>query len=143
MESIVNDVLIPYQRLTRFDTDPFLIVREIQEGVTYEDFESVLNTHPFSITEWAGFLHVSERTLLRYKVDKKRFDEPLSERIIQIHNLYKKGLETFEEKENLDIWLNTKNVALGGLIPKSLFDSSYGIEILSNELTRISYGVFA
>ncbi len=143
MESIVNDVLIPYQRLTRFDTDPFLILREIQEGVTYEDFESVLNTHPFSITEWAGFLHVSERTLLRYKVDKKRFDEPLSERIIQIHNLYKKGLETFEEKENLDIWLNTKNVALGGLIPKSLFDSSYGIEILSNELTRISYGVFA
>ncbi|MCA0365248.1 MAG: DUF2384 domain-containing protein [Bacteroidetes bacterium] len=143
MESIVNDVLVPYQRLARFDNDPFVILSKIHEGVTYEDFESVLNTHPFSITEWAGFLHVSERTLLRYKVDNKRFDEPLSERIIQIHNLYKKGLETFGEKENLDIWLNTKNIALGGLIPKSLFNSSYGIEILSNELTRISYGVFA
>lgn len=143
MDNIVNDILVPYEKKWKFCNDPYAIVKRIQQGVTYQEFDSIAGSHPFSSTEWAGFLHVSERTMLRYKIDNKRFDEPLSERIIQITNLYQKGIEVFGEKEYLDIWLNTKNIALGGLIPKSLLSSSYGIEILTNELIRISYGVFA
>ena len=42
-----------------------------------------------------------------------------------------------------EIWLNTLNVALGGIKPKDVLDSAFGIEWLMDELGRIEHGVLA
>ena len=39
--------------------------------------------------------------------------------------------------------MNSKILALGGIKPRELLDSSIGIEILNDELTAIEYGIFA
>ena len=95
------------------------------------------------MAEWSAFMHVSDRTLLRYKNDNLTFDSPQTERVLQISILYDKGLEVFGKKEYLDIWLNTNSIALGGLKPKDLLDNSFGINLVSDELVKIEHGVLA
>jgi putative toxin-antitoxin system antitoxin component (TIGR02293 family) len=140
---MVNDILVPYERNARFGQDPFQIIKKLREGITYQEFEIIVNLLPFSTFDWSLFLHISDRTLLRYKVDNKRFDATLSERIIQIFNLYEKGVTVFEDNTAFNVWLKSRNVALGGIEPFTLLDSSYGIEIINQELIRIEYGIFA
>jgi len=58
-------------------------------------------------------------------------------------NLLEKGAEVFGNEPKFDLWLNTENLALGNIKPKSLFDSTFGINLLIDELTRIEHGVLA
>lgn len=115
----------------------------VRNGVGYESFERLLSKYPFSIEEWSEFLHLSERTLQRYKKNGTSFDSLQSERILQITLLYQRGVEIFGDKDNFDIWLNTTSIALGKIKPKELLDNSFGISLLEDELTKIEHGVLA
>ena len=63
--------------------------------------------------------------------------------IKKLSSLYKYGTEVFGTEEKFIMWLETKNSALGNIIPKKLLDIADGINLLKDELTRIEYGVFA
>ncbi|MCB0658821.1 MAG: DUF2384 domain-containing protein, partial [Saprospiraceae bacterium] len=63
--------------------------------------------------------------------------------IIQIQMIYQLGLDVFDDQASFDQWLNMKSIALGGRKPKDLLDSSFGIEVVKDELNRIEYGLFA
>ncbi|MEO8962753.1 MAG: antitoxin Xre/MbcA/ParS toxin-binding domain-containing protein [Ginsengibacter sp.] len=125
------------------DRDVFSIINTIKKGIKFSAFTSIAQNSPFSLVEWSGFLNISERTMQRYKKEKKAFDSDSSEKIIEITLLYKYGIEVFGNKEKFNSWLETKNLALGGIIPKSLLDNTFGINLLKDELTRIEYGILA
>ena len=57
--------------------------------------------------------------------------------------LYIKGLEVFGDTDKFDIWLESKNIALGGKRPKNLLDNTFGVNLIKDELTRIEHGVLA
>lgn len=95
------------------------------------------------MNEWAGFLHLSERTLQRHKKDKAVFDAASSEKILEILLLYRYGVQVFGESGKFDLWLRTRNLALGGIKPKDLLDNSFGINLLKDELYRIEQGVLS
>jgi putative toxin-antitoxin system antitoxin component (TIGR02293 family) len=118
-------------------------INAVREGIPYYAFERYAATSPLSMTEWSEFLEISERSLQRYKKDNKIFDRMRSERIIEIVRVLKKGVEVFGDKEKFIIYMNSKIIALGGIKPKELLDSSIGIKILDDELTAIAYGIFA
>ena len=88
-------------------------------------------------------MHLSERSMQRYKAEKKTFDPIHSEKILEIAFLYQRGVEVFGHSENFHTWLNTKSVALGGVPPQELMDTTFGINLLNDELTRIEHGVLA
>jgi len=115
----------------------------IRQGIQFRIFKIFANASPFSLTEWSTYLHVSERTMQRLQKEKKKFDPLQSEKILEIVLLYKKGIEVFGNAEKFNSWLETDNVALGGGMPKSLLDSSFGINLLKDEFTRIEYGILA
>lgn len=125
------------------DRDVFSIIKAIKKGIRYKDFFSIAQNSPFTLTEWSGFLNISERTMQRYKKERKSFDADSSEKIIEITLLYNYGIEVFGNKEKFNNWLETKNLALGGITPKELLDNTFGINLLKDELTRIEYGVLA
>ncbi len=77
------------------------------------------------------------------KKEGKSFDAGSSGKIIEITLLYNYGMEVFGNKEKFNNWLETKNLALGGVKPKELLDNTFGINLLKDELTRIEYGVLA
>ena len=125
------------------DKDVFSIISTIKKGIRFNVFNSIALNSPFSLIEWSGFLNISERTMQRYKKEKKSFDSNSSEKIIEIALLYNYGIDVFGNKEKFNSWLETKNVALGGFVPKELLDNTFGINLLKDELTRIEYGVLA
>ena len=119
------------------------LVEMVRNGVRFEAFDTFANKSPFSLNEWSCYLHLSERTLQRYRSEKRTFDPLQSEKIIEITLFYKKGVEVFGSAEKFDAWLETDNLALGKIKPKMLLDNSFGINILKDELTAIEYGILA
>jgi len=119
------------------------LIRLAREGIHYKTFISIVMKSPFGMEEWAKFLHLSERTFQRYKKEKRPFSSIHSEKILEIAILFSKGIETFGDKERFYTWLDTKNVSLGNIKPIKVLDSSFGINLIKDELTRIEYGVLA
>ena len=137
----LKEPLITYATLD--DRNAYTLINAVKQGINFSFFERLAKNIPFTIREWSSFLHLSERSLQRYKKDKGTFNSTSSEKIIEIIMLNKYGKDVFGDQENFNIWLLTKNVALGGIKPKELLDSSFGIQILKNELTCIEHGVLA
>jgi putative toxin-antitoxin system antitoxin component (TIGR02293 family) len=125
------------------DKDILLLIDTIRQGIKYALFISLAEKSPFSLNEWSGFLHISERTMQRYKKEKKSFDPIYSEKILEVTLLYKFGIEIFGNNEKFNVWLETPNLVLGGARPKDLLDNTFGISMVKDELTRIEYGLLA
>lgn len=115
---------------------------DIVAGYAYKRFTALPLNDSFNASDWSGLLHISERTLLRYKQDNKRFDPLQTDRILVLNRLIEFGNDILG-KENLKKWLETDNLALGGKKPKELLVTSFGIELVQNELGRIAHGVLA
>ncbi|RYY06485.1 MAG: DUF2384 domain-containing protein [Sphingobacteriaceae bacterium] len=125
------------------DNSSIFLIKTIREGISYSFFDSMLQYLPFSFQEWSQYLNLSERNLQRYKKENKPFQANFAERILEIKLLYNQGIEVFEVYENLNTWLNTKSIALGDVKPKDLFDTTFGINLVRDELIRIEHGVLA
>lgn len=125
------------------DKDVLLLIRATREGIKYALFVSLAENSPFNLNEWSKFIHMSERTMQRYRKLKKTFDPIYAEKILEITLLCKYGVEVFGKKEKFNSWLETQNLALGGIKPKELLDNTFGISLLKDELTRIEHGVLA
>ena len=125
------------------DNAVFDIIAAVREGIKFGVFTKLAAKFPFSLTEWSVFLHLSERTIQRYKKEKRTFDPIQSEKILEITLLYKKGVEVFGNTDRFNSWLEATNVALGNVKPKNLLDNTFGINLLKDELIRIEHGVLA
>jgi putative toxin-antitoxin system antitoxin component (TIGR02293 family) len=137
----IFDPMVAYGSID--DINALSLVEMVRHGVQFDAFDTFANKSPFSLNEWSGFLHLSERTMQRYRSEKRTFDPLQSEKIIEIALFYNKGVEVFGSAEKFNSWLETDSLALGGIKPKTLLDNSFGISILRDELTTIEYGVLA
>ena len=125
------------------DRNAYSLIRAIKKGIKYTFFEQLAKRSPFTARDWSGFLHLSERSMQRYKKEDGTFGAVSSEKIVEITMLYKYGIDVFGDKEKFDTWLNIQNVALGGIKPKELLDTSFGIGLIKDALNNIEHGVFA
>lgn len=137
----IFDPMVSYGTIDEIDT--LSLVEMVRNGVRFDSFDKFANKSPFTLNEWSGYLHISERTMQRYRNEKKTFDPLQSEKIIEIALFYNKGIEVFGSAEKLNFWLETNSLALGNIKPKMLLDNSFGINMLKDELTAIEYGVLA
>lgn len=118
------------------------LIKIARKGIPRESVDSLANTLKLTLTEMTKYLHVSVRTLKRYE-PKKRLTPNLSDYVLQMAKVYSRSVEVFDEKEIAVSWLKQKNIALSNIAPIDLLDTSSGIEMVMDELTRIEYGVFA
>ncbi|MBC7399875.1 MAG: DUF2384 domain-containing protein [Mucilaginibacter sp.] len=125
------------------EDDSFDLTNMVREGVPYPYFNSLSNQLHFGLEDWSSYLHLSERTIQRYKKENKSFDPLYSERILQIERLYKKGIDVFGVADNFYTWMDTISIPLGSVKPKELLDTYFGIEAIHDELGRIEHGIFA
>lgn len=139
--NILQEPTMTYSAVS--NNNVFSLIEMVRKGIDFAKFFSLVKISPFSLQEWSKFLHISERTMQRYQKEKKTFDAVQSEKIVEIALLYKKGAEVFGSNTNFNIWLESNSLALGNITPKSLLDSSFGINLIKDELIRIEYGVLA
>lgn len=127
-----------------FLSDKMLIIEAIREGIPYSLFQLIQHYTPFSESDWANFLDISTKSLQRYsqKTSKHYFKPLQSEKIIEMAEVTKAGIDVFGEMYLFKLWLNTPNYALGNIKPKELLRDSYGKELVLGELTRIQHGIF-
>ena|ERR1700761_5702124 len=130
----------PYKFIDDDDVSLSMIARE---GLSFQYFSTLATHIHLEMHQWADYLHLSERTIQRYKKENKVFDPIYSEKIIIIELLYKKGIDVFGVEDNFYTWMDTKSLALGGVKPKDLLDTAFGISMVYDEIGRIEHGVFA
>ncbi len=125
------------------DDDTVNLTSMVREGVPFPYFTKLSDQIQLGFEEWSSYLHLSERTIQRYKKEKKSFDPIYSEKILQIELLYKKGIHVFGLEDNFYTWMDTVSIALGNVRPKDMLDTSFGIDLIHDELNRIEHGVLA
>lgn len=125
-----------------FLDDKMLIIAAIRAGIPYSLFDLIQHYTPFSENDWADILDISTKTLQRYKADSEHHFKPIhSEKIIEMAEVTKVGLDVFGDLDKLKLWLNTPCFALGKLKPIELLKDSYGKEMVISELHRINHGI--
>lgn len=139
-----NDFTVPYALNSH--TDQSNIINALftsRKGMLYRHFKDILALLPLTIKEWSDCLHLSERTLLRYSQSEKPFDPIYTDRILQIQFLFQHGAAVFGSSDKFNTWINQTSIALGGVKPKELLDSAFGIQLIDAEIGRIEHGIFA
>jgi putative toxin-antitoxin system antitoxin component (TIGR02293 family) len=89
--------------------------------------------------EFADILPVSISSMQKKSV----YGKETSERIYELAKLFGLGYEVFDSKEDFKNWLMTPSRALGDKKPFELLDSSFGFEMVENEIVRIQYNVYS
>jgi putative toxin-antitoxin system antitoxin component (TIGR02293 family) len=125
------------------ESGPMPLIYQTRQGINFDSFVQLAGMSPFNIQDWSKFLHLSERTMQRYKKEKKRFGPIYAEKIIEITMLQKYGTAVFGNDENYAQWMEINNIALDGSKPKDFLDSTFGIKLIRQELGRIEHGILA
>ncbi len=121
----------------------FKLINATKEGVDFRTFNEFFKTYPLNSATWSKILNMSERTIQRYRREKKRFDSIHTEKLLLIMLLFKKGSDVFGNTKNFLTWISSENIALGGIKPIDLLDNSFGINLVKDELIKIEHGVLA
>lgn len=125
-----------------FLDDKMLIINAIRSGIPYSFFEVIQEYSPFSESDWATFLDISTKSLQRYKISQDHLFKSIhTEKIIEMAEVTKLGLDVFGDMNKFKLWLNTPCFALGSEKPINFLQDSYGKEMIMAELTRINYGI--
>lgn len=98
--------------------------------------------HTINLTQSDLFsiLHISARTWQRY-TDEKLLPQDVTEKALQLANLYKQGEEVFGNPEKFNGWMNHPSPFFGGRKPIDLLDTQFGFQAVQDEIARIDWGV--
>jgi len=124
-----------------FLSNRLLMIKVIEEGIPFQLFDKIYELSPFPINYWSEVLHLSLKSLQRYRQSLRQFDPIHSEKIIEIAEVIETGKNVFGSNDKFKLWLETPNFALGKSRPMDLLKYSYGKEMVLTELGRIEHGI--
>jgi len=110
---------------------------------TYSEFKKIADKIPFTQSEWAAILHISERTLQRYAKSNGVFAPINAERAQQIAHVVAEGKRTFGKPEMFYQWIKSNPFMLEGALSFESLTTAYGIQMILTQLARIQHGILA
>ncbi|MVN20389.1 antitoxin Xre/MbcA/ParS toxin-binding domain-containing protein [Mucilaginibacter arboris] len=129
----------PYEKLF---TSPKAKHDAIKKGLEPKAIQDWIEIAGVTQTDAAHILDLTEPTLRKYIKAGKELNTGLSEHLIQLFELFDKGMDTFGSLEEFKNWLPHHNIGIDA-VPMDLLDTLTGINIIKSELIRIDYGVTA
>ena len=129
----------PYE-LNSSDDNSVHLVSDALAGVSANLFFDVVQQSGFTAQKLAGLFHTSLKTLQRYFKDNKRLDPAASEHLLRVNYVYRQGKDVFGSVSSFEQWLEQPAFGLGGNIPFKLLETPAGVALVSDELSRISFG---
>lgn len=140
MKTTLNEPVSAYSIV---DNDIVSLINTVRKGINFSSFQNIAQKSNFNLRDWSTILHLSERTMQRYKKESLPFEPLQSEKILQVALIFQKGQEVFGNTDKFNKWLDEENQAIGKMKPKELLDNSFGIRMIEDELTKIEYGILA
>lgn len=129
----------PYEKLF---TSPKAKHDAIKKGLEPKAIQDLIEIAGVTQTDAAHILDLTEPTLRKYIKTGKELNTGLSEHLIQLFELFDKGMDTFGSLEEFKNWLPHHNIGINA-VPMELLDTLTGINMVKSELIRIDYGVTA
>lgn len=120
-------------------TDKVSLVHIAHKGVKTAIFYSFAQAASLTEGFLASLLNMHPRTIQNYKEKQKKLDPPESEHLLKMIALYIKGEELFGNANEFNHWLN-KPFWKSDNKPSDLLITPGGIDILSDELDRLTHG---
>ncbi|PWT96807.1 MAG: hypothetical protein C5B52_14880 [Bacteroidetes bacterium] len=114
----------------------------IRAGVSKTALENFKKKSKLDYETLAKLFSVTRATLINKK-GKAKFSNAVSEKIINLADLYSFGYNVFENIEKFNAWMEAPNRALGGQPPLEMADTNYGIQEIKNLVGRIEQGVYS
>ncbi|WP_183560910.1 antitoxin Xre/MbcA/ParS toxin-binding domain-containing protein [Mucilaginibacter sp. SP1R1] len=136
---IVSDLLVPYEAYFK---SPLAKLGAIKQGLRSDAITDLLQVTGATQIDIAKWLDITEPTLRKHIQGSRELNRGLSEHIIQLFELFDKGLDTFGSLDEFKSWLKQYNPGIDA-VPFELLDTLTGIGIVQNQLIRIDYGVLA
>lgn len=115
------------------------LIGRIRKGVKKSDWKQLIQYTDSTEKEFEHILPASISSMQKKTV----YGKETSERIYELARLFGLGYEVFDSKEDFKKWLMTPSKTLGNKIPFELLDSSFGFEMVENEIIRIKYNVYS
>lgn len=115
------------------------LIDRIRTGVKKDDWKQLISNLGAKEKEFEFILPTSISSMQKKSV----YGRETSERIYEISRLFGLGFEVFDTPEDFKNWLVTPSKALGNKKPFDLLDSSFGFEMVENEIVRIQYNVYS
>lgn len=111
-------------------------------GLPKKSLDTLAKKLGVSMERMSALLHISHRTIQR-KSPTDHLSVHVSEQILSIAEVVRKGLEVFEDDEQeLEEWLHGPISSLDYKKPIDLMDTTFGTRILIKILGRIEHGVY-
>ena len=109
---------------------------------SYKKLKKIIDLVPFTQSEWANMLHLSERTLQRYAKNNSSFEGIYTDRILLLQEMINIGLETFTDADAFYRWLKKDKLVLGQKLNFESLYSDRGIQEIIDQISRIQYGIY-
>jgi len=116
---------------------PLRLVHRSRQGVTRKALNHLSRKIGRSVSLLAEILPASYSTLTKKEV----FDKATSGHILLIEGIFSYGVEVFGDLDKFNQWLDIPVSGLDDATPFSLLDTSFGIELIKDELSKIDYGL--
>lgn len=110
---------------------------------TYKEFKKISDKVPFTLQEWSDILHISERTLQRYAKANSSFPFSVTDRVLQIDKVIKRGIHVFGNLDKFILWIRDNPYMLEGRLSLQSLGSIEGTNRVLTQLGRIEHGLFA
>ena len=117
------------------------LVNVTRVGLPKKSLDALAQKLGISMERMSALLHISHRTLQR-KSPSDHLSVHVSEQILSIAEVVRKGIEVFEDEEELEEWLHASISSLDYKKPIDLMDTTFGTRILIKILGRIEHGVY-
>lgn len=137
--SYVSDVLVPY---TSYFKSPIAKLDAIKKGLQPNAINDLIVVTGATQADVSRWLDITEPTLRKHLQNSKELNLGISEHIIQLFELFNKGLDTFGSLDEFKAWLKNYNIGIDA-VPFDILDTITGISIVMHELVRIDYGATA
>ncbi len=141
--NILNEPEMVFKRYNPQMQDKFNIILNARNGLNTKAFYDIVMLTGIKKEELADIFHTTMKTIMRYTQANKNLDITTSEQALKIIALFKQGNELFGNLQSFRNWLAKPQYGLGQLIPFQLLETSSGIDLVSEELSRIEYGATA
>ena len=115
------------------------LIERIRDGVKKADWKLLIQKIGATEKEFENILPTSISSMQKKTV----YSRETSERIYELARLFGLGYNVFDTHDDFKNWLMTPSRALGKKKPFELLDSSFGFELVENEIIRIQYNVYS